>query len=70
MAPVLSLLDPTVWLDVWLPLNPTSVFAHQNQPIITFKVVLPTLAGIGGHYLMPDSREGGRDTGVGRSSSI
>ncbi len=25
---------------------------------------------IGGHYLMPDTREGGRDTGVGRSSSI
>jgi len=25
---------------------------------------------IGGHYLMPDSRKGGRDTGVGGSSSI
>jgi hypothetical protein len=47
--------------------------AHQCLPIIIIGVVIYHLDHLVGHWwalFMPDSREGGLDTGVGRSSSI
>ncbi len=37
---------------------------------VSYRVVKVVLAPPWRHYLMPDPREGGWDTGVGRSSSI
>jgi hypothetical protein len=85
-APWVLILDPTVWLDGARPTNtcvPPS-FPWIRCEIMPSKVVpappwpphggelatLATLEGIGGQTLKPDSGEGGRDTDVGRSSSI
>jgi hypothetical protein len=41
---------------------------HVRSCLVVFQE--PPFAKFGGQNLEPDSREGGRDTGVGRSSSI
>jgi hypothetical protein len=84
VAPGAYLLDATVWLDGARPANiciPPSfpwirhqIIAHQYPPRwlrwLNHHLINNLLAGFGGQKLEPDSREGGWDTGVGRSSSI
>ncbi len=76
-------LDPTVWLDGARPANtcirPPSLGSsgeidHLATPL-GFHALEPwwprwCLHHLGGESLKPDPREGGRVTGVGRSSSI
>jgi hypothetical protein len=81
VAPALFLLDPTVRLDGARPANtylyPALLLFNGARALRGVpreprwsRWYITTLKLIGGHYLMPDSREGGQDTGAGRSSSI
>ena len=57
-------------LDLTTPVShPPSLHPRTARRTQGAKVVTTLIKLIGGHYLMPDSREGGWDTGVGGLAS-